>query len=134
MFCIRFTKQEGCDITASPRELRLVGETITRLASFGGGSHSFSAEVSVSPKPYDQLLSFLTINVTTGPVCARVELDTLSISAGPEFLIPFASFFNFDDETPSGHHVHHEYWEGNTYITPNSTPMVIGIDSGIHGA
>lgn len=132
MLCIRFTKQGGCEITASPAELRAIAKVISHLASSSHGSDSFAGDVSLSPKPYDRLLSRLTISVTSGPVCVAVDGDTLSIGAGPEFLIPFASFFDFDDKTPSGHHHHHEYFEGNSYISPNSTPLVIGVGGKIH--
>lgn len=128
MLRIRFTKNEGCDITAKPAELRAVGEVIQRLASAGHGFHSFSGDTSLPPEPYDRILSQLTIRVASGPVCATVDGDTLTIEAGPEFLAPpFASFFNFDDDTPAGHHHHHEYFEGNDYISPKSVPLAIGV-------
>jgi hypothetical protein len=127
MLCIRFSKKSGCDISAKPLELRAIAEVILRLASSGSGSHTFFGDISISAKPYDQLLHQLAISVTTGPICATVNGDTLNICGGSEYLKPFASFFDFDDKTPSGHHNHHEYFEGNSYVSPNSTPLVIGV-------
>jgi hypothetical protein len=127
MLCIRYSKREGCDISASPLELRAVAEVISRLASSGSGSHTFTGDISVSALPYDQLLHQLTVSVTAGPVCAAVDGDTLRISGGSEFLTPLASFFDFADETPAGSHNHHEYFEGSNYVSPNSTPLVIGV-------
>lgn len=134
MLCIRFTEKEGCDITARPAELRAVGEVILHLASADHGAHSFSGDTSISPQPYERVLSRLIVSVMGGPVCAAVDGDILRIEAGPEFLVGFASFFNFDDNTPSGHHYHHDYFEGNEYVSAKSVPLVIGvgvrIDSG----
>ncbi len=127
MLFIRFAKNEGCDISAKPAELRAVGEVVQRLASAGHGSHSFPGDTSLPPEPYDRVLSQLTIRVASGPVCATVDGDTLNIEVGPEFLAPFASFFDFDDGTPAGHHHHHEYFEGNDYVSPKSVPLVIGV-------
>jgi hypothetical protein len=127
MLRIQFSSREGCAITARPSGLRAVAETISRLASAGHGSHSFPGDVSASPEPYERNLARLTIRVTNGPVCATVDGDNLTIEAGPEFLVPFASFFDFVDETPSGYHCHHDYWEGSSDVSPNSTPLVIGV-------
>ena len=134
MLCIRFSKKSGCNISAKPLELQAISEIILRLASSGSGSHTFFGDSSISPNPYDQLLHQLVISVTTGTICATINGDTLSICGGSEFLKPFASFFDFDDKTPSGHHNHHEYFEGNSYVSPNSTPLVIGVDGKIHAA
>lgn len=134
MLFIRFTTQEGCDIAAKPDELRAVSEIVSRLASAGHGSHSFPGDTSLSAEPYDHVLNQLTIRVANGPVCATVDGDTLSIEAGPEFLVPFASFFDFDDDTPAGYHNHHEYFEGNQHVSPKSVPLVIGVGGRIGGS
>ncbi|HSY42557.1 MAG TPA: hypothetical protein VK811_01515 [Candidatus Acidoferrum sp.] len=127
MLSIRFADREGCDITATPAELHAIATAILQLASSGHGSHSFSGDVSASPKPYDRLLHRVTVSATAGPVCATVNGDVLAIEGGPEFLKAFASFFDFDDQTPSSYHHHHEYWEGNSHVSPHSVPLVIGI-------
>jgi hypothetical protein len=127
MLRIRFTQNEGCDISGRPIELRGVSERISQLAAAGQGSHSFSGDISASPKPYDRFLMQLIVRVTCGPVCAIVKGDALIVEAGAEFLVPFASFFNFSDDVASGYHHHHEYWEGNDYVSPNSVPLVISV-------
>jgi|SRR5215813_10392513 len=134
MLRIRYAKREGCDISAKPTELRAVSEVISQLASAGHGSHLVAGDTSGSPNPYDQFLSELIVQVTSGPVCATVDGKTLRVVAGAEFLASFATFFVFGDDTPAGHHHHHDYWEGNSYVSPNSVSLVIGVGDEIHAA
>ena len=65
------------------------------------------------------------VRVGTGPVCAAVQDSVLHVAAGPEFLPVFASCFQFEDATPDGYHVHHEYFPGSEYIAAESVPLVI---------
>ena len=127
MLSLRFTQKEGCDIHGTPAELRAISEKIQQIAAAGRGSHSFPADTSISPDPYDRALSRLIVRATTGPVCATVDGDTLTVEAGKDFLVGFASFFNFSEHTPHGAHYHHDYWEGNEDVSPKSVALVIGV-------
>lgn len=131
MLCIRYTDREGCEISGAVSELRTVAEAITHLAATGG-SVSIPTSTMTDARPYDRLLHRLVLHVTTGPVCARVAGDQLDLSAGADFLDTLSSFFIFDEGTPVGHHHHHEYWEGNAYVSSESTPLVISVTGTEH--
>lgn len=123
MICIRFAPSEGCDVSGTPAELRAVAEAVSSLS----GSASFAADTSQPPTPYPFSLSTLVVRVGSGPVCASVHGGVLSVTAAPKFLVPFASFFRFEDTAPEGYHSHHQYFPGNTYISPESVPLVISV-------
>ncbi len=123
MFCIRYAPGEGCDISGSPAELRGVAESLAALRS----SISFAADTTQSPAPYALALSSLVVQVGTGPVCATVQGSVLYVTAGPEPLEVFASCFDFEDDTPKGYHIHHEYFPGHEYIAAESVPLVISV-------
>ncbi len=121
MICIYYAPGDGCDISGSPAELRGVAESVASLRS----SVSFAADTTQSPAPYPLALSALVVRVGVGPVCAAVQGSVLHVTAGPEFLPVFASCFEFEDSTPEGYHVHHEYFQGSEYIAAESVPLVI---------
>ena len=123
MICIRFAPGEGCDLSGTPAELRAVAAAVSSLNS----SVSFAADTSQPADPYPVALSALVVRVGSGPVCASVQGDVLGVTAAPEFLTPFASWFRFEEATAGGYHVHHEYFPGNEYISPKSVPLVISV-------
>jgi hypothetical protein len=126
MICVRFTTSEGCDISGTLSDLLEVATIIRRLAKCGG-SRTVEADSQANPGAYETLLNSLALRITSGPVCATVSGGALEISAGATFMEGFASFFQFEAETPNGHHHHHEYWDGNEYVAPGSTPLVIRV-------
>jgi hypothetical protein len=63
--------------------------------------------------------------VSSGPVRVSVAGNVLTATGSPDMLRRFASFFDFAEDTPAGFHQHHEWWNGNEYIDPESRPLVI---------
>jgi len=125
MLCIRYSPGDGCEISGSLTELSEVAEAILYLSS----SVSFLGDITQPPAPYLLMLSSLVVRVGSGPVCATVQGGVLCVTAAPEFLEAFSSFFQFDDTTPAGYHTHHEYFPGNTQIAEESVPLVITVHS-----
>jgi hypothetical protein len=111
------------DITGEPAELRAVGAALAALKP--GASVAFEADTAADPYPYTRVLVALRAEASGGLVRVAVEGDVLTATGSPDLLRRFASFFEFADDTPKGHHQHHEWWEGNEDIAPDSRPLVI---------
>jgi hypothetical protein len=121
---IRATDTE-LDLSGSPAELRGLAAALARLAP---GEHCrFAADTTPSPVPYTRLLASFEVTASGGPVHVSIDGDTLRASGSPDGLGGFASFFEFPDDARSGTHHHHEWWEGNEYITADSRPLVVSV-------
>lgn len=119
---IRATDTE-LDITGEPAELRAVGAALVALEP--GARVTFEADTAAAPYPYTRVLSAFCATASAGPVRVSIDGDLLTATGSPDMLRRFASFFGFADDTPAGFHHHHEWWDGNEYIAPDSRPLVI---------
>jgi hypothetical protein len=111
------------DLAGEPAELRAVAAALAALKP--GASVTFAADPAAAPYPNTRVLAVFKAVASSGPVRVAVDGNTLSATGSADMLRRFASFFEFADDTPSGHHQHHEWWDGNEYIAPDSRPLVI---------
>lgn len=73
------------------------------------------------PKPYDQALEDLVVQVANGPTVVAISGSQLSIAGARENIERFASFLN----VLPGEHGHYECYPGNEWIDDASVPVVI---------
>lgn len=119
---IRATDAE-LEVSGTPAELRAVGDALAGLAP--DSSVSFPTDPAADPRPYTRVLTAFRAAASGGPVRVAVEGDVLTATGSPDMLQRFAGFFAFADDTPPGYHTHHEWWDGNEAIAPDSRPLVI---------
>jgi hypothetical protein len=112
-------------ISGSPAELNNLADQIERLGA--GEELTIRATCSASPSPYDRCLAGLTVRATGGAARVSVVGDHVVATASPKFAEAFASFFRFVEDSPPGTHGHHEWFEGNESIAPDSRPLVISV-------
>jgi hypothetical protein len=121
---IRATETE-LDISGSPAELQEIATTLANLTP--GQRCRFTADLTAEPAPYDRLLGVFEATASGGPVRVSVVGDAVQVTGGSEMLKRLGSFFEFPEGTQSGTHRHHEWWEGNDDITPDSRPLVLSV-------
>lgn len=126
MIIIRHTPPE-IDISGTVEELLAVWEKLVALAHGKATECHIEADTKANPAPYSRALNALIARVTTGPTRVSVTKDTVEVNGSRESLEAFASFFGFGEDAPPGTHNHHEYFEGNRFVHPQSAPLIIGI-------
>lgn len=117
-----------CLITGSVKELREVKTAIMTLRKSENTEVVIEADKNFSPD--EQALGRIIIKKNDSPL-TRASFENsheLWITGNNNSLFSVASFFSFKKSTPSGHHTHHEYWEGNEYIASDSVPLVIMVE------
>jgi hypothetical protein len=119
---IRATDTE-LDLSGPPGELNQLAAALRTIAP--GERRRFAADTRAHPRPYDRLLVGLEVVAAGGPARVGVAGDTLVVSGSPDMLGRFASFLEFPDGAAAGTHRHHEWWDGNEYVAPDSRPLVI---------
>jgi hypothetical protein len=128
MIEIRYTDPEGFDISGTGRELQAIRQGIFDLLSSEKETFIIEAATGYDPAPYDEVFSRMVIRKGAGPTKASIFSEKeLLVEGRTECLSAFASFFNFEPGDREGLHTHHEYFEGNDWIAPDSIPLVIGI-------
>ena len=125
MVRICYSASEGCEISGLPSVLRMIAGRIRQLASAQASSAIIDTEINFNPHPYERVLCLLALSIGNGPVRASVHGSELYIRGSHEALEALSSFFDIADDVSLGHHVHHEYWDGNTYVAQDSVPLVI---------
>ncbi len=119
---IRETATE-LELSGTPAELRAVSRA---LAALGPGERCrFEADALADPAPYTRVLVAFEAEASGGPVRVSVAEQVLWATGSPDMLATFSSFFEFSDADRPGTHAHHEWWDGNDYITADSRPLVI---------
>ena len=113
------------EISGTPAELNTIADQIARLGP--GEELSIRANGAAKPWPYNRCLAGLTVRATGGPAHVAVAGDHVVATASPAFARVFASFIRFEEDSPQGTHGHHEWFEGNESIAPDSRPLVISV-------
>ena len=118
----------GIDLAGTPAELRGVGRRINHFLGSPAPTDAIAADLAADPTPYDRALRELVVQKGEGPTRVRVTADgAMAVEGGPAALEVFAAHFAFRDDTPSGHHCHFEYFDGDDRIDPTSVPLVIRV-------
>jgi len=128
MIEIRYSAPYDLDISGTVDELQLVRREILDLIHSDASQIVFDADSVIDPAPYTSALSTLIIRKGQSPtkVALRNEKE-IHVEGSPDCLEAFASFFDFELSVRKGAHSHHEYYEGNEWIAPDSIPLVIGV-------
>jgi hypothetical protein len=127
MIFISYTPPDELEISGTTQDLKGV---LTRLESLANGDQMevfIEADKNANPAPYDEGLNALIARVTAGPTKVSVFGGHVEVVGSQASFDRFASFFQFDEHVSIGEHHHHEYYTGDSYIHPDSVPLVIGI-------
>jgi hypothetical protein len=128
MIEIRYSAPYDLDISGTVDELQLVRREILDLIQSDASQIAFDADNAIDPAPYNSALIKLIIRKGQSPtkVSLTNEKD-IQVEGSPDCLEAFASFFDFELSVRKGAHSHHEYYEGNEWIAPDSIPLVISV-------
>jgi hypothetical protein len=126
MIEIRYSAPASLEISGSVGDLQLVRQETLRLVRSRVSQIVLDADASIDPAPYVSALSTLVIEKEDGPARVRVaNREEIHVAGSPGCLEAFASFFDFHDDAESGAHSHHEYYDGNKWVAPDSIPLVV---------
>jgi len=128
------TEKKMIVISASNNELELSGSTAELLeiaTGLSGLKHGqvfrFEADSEADPSPYAHTLSALEAYISEGPMRVSVDDGILYLTGSAEMVVKFSSWFEFDEDAQRGDHNHHEWFEGNEFISPESRSLVISV-------
>ncbi len=128
---IRFSSNGELDISGSTPALRKIGQSMLDLINDKDRLNCVIEARIVDPAPYDNCLSYVSISKSETLTKVSVVGNYLQIEGDTESLERFATWFDFDDDTWSGYHHHFDYWEGNSYVDPDSMSLVIMVKNSI---
>lgn len=127
MLHIRFAPPRDLDVSGRPADLLATRDALSALADGSRTSVTAPAEATIDPAPYAVALGALRARVTEGPIRVAVVARDLVVEGSPAAFDAFASFFEVaPDASPHDHH-HHEYFEGNELVHPDSVPLVVRV-------
>jgi hypothetical protein len=117
------------DLSGTSIDLRSVGCLILDLLQ-SERIEAIMHVVEINPTPYARCLSALLIRKNGGAVKVSVTDNVLEVIGDSERLTTFAAWFDFPDDSTVGYHVHHDPSVGETWVHPDSTPLVIRVETG----
>jgi len=86
-------------------ELNVLHERLTKFLASSAESVSFSAEVTLSPAPYQEFLRGLRLQKTQGLVMLRLSQDRwLELTGSEANLAKYVSHFKFNNPDRDDHH------------------------------
>lgn len=122
MIKIRFSPPASLDISAEASELAALRATVLELVAGRRPPLEVAADTTFDSHPYEACLGLLRVSRSDGPTKVAVAPDgAVDVSGSPSNLEAFASFL----ECEAGSHNHYEYYEGNSWIAPDSVPLVV---------
>jgi hypothetical protein len=113
------------ELSGSPTELKEIAKALSGLKH--GQVCRFEADNVEDPSPYTHTLTALEAYISEGLMRVSVDDSILYLTGSPEMVVKFSSWFDFDEDSQLGDHNHHEWFEGNKFISPESRPLVISI-------
>ena len=119
---IRFSAPNDLEVAGSAAELSAIAQQVSQLEA--PERFTVSAETNFDPAPYAECLPTLTFAAGSGPVLVLADASGMRIAGSQQHLRSFASFLTFADGEV-GTHAHFEYYTDNSFIAPESTPLVI---------
>jgi len=128
MIEIRYSSPNALDISGTVTELRALCREILAIVQSTATCIAFDADSSINPDPYLCALSKLLIMKHTGRTKVSVVGEKeVHIAGEPNCLEALSSFFDSEGPLETGVHSHHEYYEGNDWIDPDSIPLVVSV-------
>jgi hypothetical protein len=114
------------DLGGTPQDLQYIRQSILSLIQTNEAQVDISAAVDFDPAPYSNRLSFLMIRKSKGATKVAIVTDRLEVEGDPKKLEVFADWFDFEADA-SHYHCHFEYYPGDTWIDPDSLPLIISV-------
>ena len=130
MIEIRFSDSDyGGEIELSglPKDLIDIQQSIRNLIQNKNQQVCVVKATIVDPSPYDVCLSSLSIRKNNCFIKVSVSANSLQIEGESEKLEIFADWFEFDDNTWSGYHLHFDYYGNESWVEANSSSLVISV-------
>lgn len=88
----------------------------------------FNFDVSGSAVPYEKLEPTLTVHIGDGPACLSLDKKLgLVLIGNKESIGVFSSFFDFDDGSISGSHLHWDECCDSTYTSAETISLVVSV-------
>jgi len=129
MIDIRWHKETNeIDLEGTSQDLQFIRQSILNLIQADETQIIISAADDFDPAPYSDCLSFLVIRKSKGSTKVAVVTNRLEIEGDSERLEAFAGWFDFEADV-SHYHCHFEYYPGDTWVDPDSLPLVISVRS-----
>jgi hypothetical protein len=127
MLEIRYSGNADVDLRASTVELVNLRDSVLELIESDLTGIRFDADETIDPKPWECLAKGLEVFRQDGAVCVSIRDNLLRVQGSDDNLRAFVSYFPTDETAQSDSHTHFEYYEGNSFIRPDSVPLVIGV-------
>jgi hypothetical protein len=128
MIEIRYSAPNELDISGTVDELQFMRREILDLIQSDAPQIAFEADSAIDAAPYNSALPKLIIRKGQSPTKVSLTNEReVHVEGSPDCLETFASFFDFELNAGKGVHSHHEYYEGNEWIAPDSIPLVISV-------
>jgi glycerate kinase len=129
MIEIRWHKETNeIDLGGTPQDLQYVRQSILSLIQADETQISISVAADFNPALYSGRLSSLIIRKSKGATKVSIVTNQLEIEGNSEKLEAFADWFDFEADV-SHYHYHFEYYPGDTWVDPDSLPLVISVRS-----
>ncbi len=120
----------GVEIAAVVPALIQLRHTIESFSEFKNSRKiTITAERNYDPYPYNRVIHRLSIEKGRGSVKVSLVQNELCIVGAAENLERLASFFSFTEEDVFPAHFHYEFYPGNPYISSDSIPLYICVQS-----
>lgn len=127
MIVILYSSPNELEISGTTSDLRAIRDVMIALGSGNGTGACIVADAAANPQPYGQAIGSLTLNVTGGPIRISVSQRGMEVEGSRESFEVFASFFDFDDQAKPGTHYHHDFLGNESYVHPESVPLVVAV-------
>jgi hypothetical protein len=129
MIKIRWSqKTNEIDLEGTSQDLQYIRQSILDLIQADEPQVIISGTTNFDPTPYSNHLTSLVIRKSKESTKVKVVTNQLEIEGDSERLGAFASWFDFEADV-SHYHCHFEYYPGNTWVDPDSLPLVISVQA-----
>jgi hypothetical protein len=130
MIEIRWSEETNeIELGGTPQDLQYVRQSILHLVHQTDETQiTISAAIDFDPSPYSSRLSCLVIDKSENFIRVQIAANCLEVRGNHQNLEVFADWFDFESNM-SQYHCHFEYYSGNEWISPDSLPLVISVQS-----
>jgi len=121
-----YRKDKEASITGSVAELQAIRNKLTDLNTSEKLHLFFDANGSANP--YEKLEATLTVELGSGPACLHLDdQHGLILTGNKESVEVFSSFFDFEENSISGNHLHWDECCDPTYTAAETISLVVSV-------
>lgn len=113
------------DLSGSVIDLNNIGMAIGDWAQSDSQLLEMDVDIDFDPAPAEAILRKFVLSRSSGPIRLDVQGTALQASGATDSFAIFAQWFQFDQTTRDGYHVHFDNIWGNDFIDPATVPLVI---------